>query len=1203
MNLLRRILFLPLLTSACATAADPSGEPPTGFAPVVRQGGARVIWDVSAKPLPEIPLPNNAATRPDPTSPTGRRVNVSVQAARTRYEQRTRTEFNKLDGFGAFGSVAVRFDAALDLPDLITRHQKNDDFRDDAVFLLNVDPHCKRYGEEVALDFGRGRFPATLFGHAQRQPDTAAPGGYLLDENESKLFPFDPHSQALNVLFDEHNEDANKNGKLDPGEDLDDDGVLDEANLLDPHACDMLTPSTPAHDRCIADNLLTWYERQTHTLILRPVWPLEERCTYAVVLTKRLHDATGKSIESPFPEIGAAEQLADLRPVADLLPRYGLRAEDVAFAWTYTVGTMTLDLETLREGLHGSGPFARLATEFPVSGFNVWTRDQWRALSGDPPLGAAAGGNAQFLSGGCATTTWAAIVGTSDADPQICGGYADFASIGGVFAGTFASPDLLVDKDGRATPKHPDTDDETFSFDTQTGAATYGKAETTFFCVLPRDELKPADVTCKPGNPDGQPYCRPYPVVFYAHGYGSVKGEFIQHAGRHAQMGVAGCALDSYGHGADTVLDLHCPGSIEYLAAKGQLAEFGVPEILTMIYHGRDRDLNNDGCPEGGADQWTANLFHTRDIVRQSVLEEMQFVRMLRAMDGKHQDAQGHVLGDVDGDGKPDLGGPTVAITAWGISLGGQLTAVLAGAEPNLDAVAPNAVGAGLTDISVRLGEGGLAEAVMLPVQGPLLLGCLPTDAHQNPLKSGDPEPNQLCLPDFNQDGVEPQLPGQLVLGWVAHDNARRAFRIIGRVSGVVPGDRVEITNLDKALTATAHVNARGQVSVNIAADALSANERRGVLGLKDADYDPVVFADTPRLGDRMRIAVYAGDSTTLRGEVSQFTYNVSFYGATYPKGSPLVALQEGLGYARNTPDFRRFYGIAAHAIAPADPASWSVRYFDEPFESSYDPTWHPGRQHTLVMPVTGDGQVPVATGIALGRTAGLLGSWRRDATVAPEHGWRKLFEPDPRYGVSIEEWLRKNGVIEGDWRMQRQAGYTYNPHVLYDCDNVSDGAATFSCNPADDWSAENGEFRCAPEDQSKPPFSVPHPEPGKELRLSRAHPDGTFDAFAIPLTRPAGQHGIFNPQPFRKFDADAYMVNWTARFLRSAGKLVEHVTGCDCTFAQPASFVVNGQAAGPGLEDVPVCPADNPRYGKQCSPACAAAWGLATVPTVTCQP
>jgi hypothetical protein len=45
------------------------------------------------------------------------------------------------------------------------------------------------------------------------------------------------------------------------------------------------------------------------------------------------------------------------------------------------------------------------------------------------------------------------------------------------------------------------------------------------------------------------PFCKPFPVVAFAHGYGSSRSEFTLHIGRHTAMGFAACAIDSYGHG------------------------------------------------------------------------------------------------------------------------------------------------------------------------------------------------------------------------------------------------------------------------------------------------------------------------------------------------------------------------------------------------------------------------------------------------------------------------------------------------------------------------------------------------------------------------------------------------------------------------------------------------------------------------------
>ena len=109
------------------------------------------------------------------------------------------------------------------------------------------------------------------------------------------------------------------------------------------------------------------------------------------------------------------------------------------------------------------------------------------------------------------------------------------------------------------------------------------------------------------------------------------------------------------------------------------MLRYGVPEFSAVLTIGRDRDLNNDGFADSGADQWTADVFHTRDMVRQEALEHMQLVRILRSIDGR-QAEDGTVLGDIDGDGAPDLGGPENTIGAWGISLGGIVSGVLAGA-------------------------------------------------------------------------------------------------------------------------------------------------------------------------------------------------------------------------------------------------------------------------------------------------------------------------------------------------------------------------------------------------------------------------------------------------------------------------------------------------------------------------------------------
>ena len=90
-----------------------------------------------------------------------------------------------------------------------------------------------------------------------------------------RYFPNDARSESPTLIFETYEEDVNGNGALDPGEDTDADGVLDHPNVWPPGG-------DPRAD------LLTFYELESDTLIVRPIKPLREETTYAVVLTNRL---------------------------------------------------------------------------------------------------------------------------------------------------------------------------------------------------------------------------------------------------------------------------------------------------------------------------------------------------------------------------------------------------------------------------------------------------------------------------------------------------------------------------------------------------------------------------------------------------------------------------------------------------------------------------------------------------------------------------------------------------------------------------------------------------------------------------------------------------------------------------------------------------------------------------------------------------
>ena len=120
MNTRTLLVVLTILTTAAAATWPPTGDRSYGLVKSEKTGGPRVIYDVLAKPLPEILLPNDQATRIDITSATSRRINVSPNAA-TEYERRARAEFNRMDGFGTFAPISSPL-----MPSSISKIYKSD---------------------------------------------------------------------------------------------------------------------------------------------------------------------------------------------------------------------------------------------------------------------------------------------------------------------------------------------------------------------------------------------------------------------------------------------------------------------------------------------------------------------------------------------------------------------------------------------------------------------------------------------------------------------------------------------------------------------------------------------------------------------------------------------------------------------------------------------------------------------------------------------------------------------------------------------------------------------------------------------------------------------------------------------------------------------------------------------------------------------
>ena len=277
-----------------------------------------VKMDFYAKPLPEIPLPNDLATRYDSTSPTKRRLNASLIAP-ARFESDVRKQIDEIDGWGINQPITIPFTGPLDINSILEGHRDSDyDPSNDVVYLIDITPGSPDEGQLKHLDLGEGNYPVVLERLEYWQND---PRGWTLslgfeeaDEDVNGNGILDPGEDINGNAELDPGEDLNENGVLDPPEDTDADGILDQPNYLpgaQPDREDLAAR---------ADALMYFYERETNTLIATPMVPLREKTTYAVIVTKRLKDEAGNSVGSPYDGINHISQTEALKDLNRYLP-------------------------------------------------------------------------------------------------------------------------------------------------------------------------------------------------------------------------------------------------------------------------------------------------------------------------------------------------------------------------------------------------------------------------------------------------------------------------------------------------------------------------------------------------------------------------------------------------------------------------------------------------------------------------------------------------------------------------------------------------------------------------------------------------------------------------------------------------------------------------------------------------------------------
>ena len=991
-------ILLPLFINV--TGCSPYLE---GLRPTPDGSGPAVVIDWDAKPLPEIPLPNDLATRPDPSSVTGLRLNISEEAP-TEMEREARRKINELAGFGIYAPFTVSFDEPLDLDEIQHRHQDDGNFADDAFLLINVEPSSPDYLRPVRLDVGHGRFPQDL------------------DETD-RYFPNDPREDSPALLFETADEDLNRNGILDPGEDTDNDGVLDRPNVW-PEGGD------PRED------LMTWYERETNTLIVRPVVPLREETRYAVVLTERLVGEDGEPVRSPWRYIHHIRQTEALKPALHALPEWGLDIEDVAYAWVFTTGRITGDLVDARRGLYGEGPFNWLGESFPGAVNEGLTMHNSESLE-----------NTLRLPVNTLLAPVAALdlFGGDESTGILLDAYESFAS--DIVGGSFETPYLLMDSDDGGR----DDTDEYWKLDPISGSMVVGPQRVAFTCVLPKE------------TPDGGPAS----VAFFGHGYGSSRFDMFGFGWAMNRLGMAVCAMDFPGHGPSLDAD-----EIEQI--EGILNNLGLVPFLDHLMDARQRDVDNDGEPESGADQWIADSFHTRDMVRQAALDTSQLIRALRACgEGEMETEVGpRMTCDWDDDGRPDLGGPDADFFMVGGSLGGINTAVSAAIEPELVATASIVGAGGLMDIGIRSPLKGVVEAVVGRLITPLIIGT-PTD------------------------------DGMLTLSQHVISGRDQASIPFASVPMTAAGGEVLVENLVNGEERLFKIPQDGRLRVPIAADAADPVDKRGLSGMPEEGpgEERWTVSDNAGLGDKLRVTIWDPEGVEV-AVIDTFEVEAKFEGITYPEGSPLVAAAEGLGHLRGSPSLRRLASFTGMIIEPGDPIAYARAYIEEPFELL-------GGQprNTLIVPTPGDMIVAINAEIALARAAGMV-------------DYESI---DPRYGMTVDQWLIDTEVVRGLEQFGPWIGANGEP-ALFDPDDLDNGTDHFGA-----------------------PSDAP-------LRVTIPTSSG-ISGMRIPYVEQTGSHGFALPNPTLSFDINSFSVHQIARYFQSRGQVLTDepcMADHSCTWLPP---------------------------------------------------
>ncbi len=461
-------------------------------------------------------------------------------------------------------------------------------------------------------------------------------------------------------------------------------------------------------------------------------------------------------------------------------------------------------------------------------------------------------------------------------------------------------------------------------------------------------------------NGDGRLNTPPFPVVLYGHGLTMASVEALGFVSAINRYGLALVSMDAFGHGpmgsfskldahvkallennfdidlsqqctagslssdCDTVLtllnelggDLNGDGTIDSNDIDGKTIEEIIDELFNMglfkaiSKEGRAYDIDGDTYGDSGEITFNANVFQTRDTVRQTVIDYNQLARIVDNFgrwnsidfDG---DTRPEISGDFDADGQYDLGGPTDINTRghfyMGSSLGGIHGSLNMALNPRITVGAPVSGAGGLVEVIIRGDDRTATEPIMSQTAGIIVAGTYDGVSGSATLTFND-EPlseafGYIYLPDFGE---------------------------------------VQVTNLSNGISRTAEAGCEPPSQTSCAAGTA-------------VNFAVGVPADVGDIIEVVSLDNSGGPEPSV------------FYGQ---------AKYHGFGAGRNTPEFRQYLGMGQLVIDRTDPANMARHYIKN---EAGEPLPGFPEKGVLIINTPGDYLVPVNTGNAIARAAGIM--------------------------------------------------------------------------------------------------------------------------------------------------------------------------------------------------------------------------------------